>query len=163
MSTASRALVLSLAWALSAGLTLSAEAKLKGVRLDDSGTVAAPLRLQWSTTRTLNRSSAPDRSAFVMEASGEVQIRINTSPYAGRSGRILLALAPDAPSGLTVEWQSLGRLASGQLQPGGRALVYTGALPEEGFSERWKLRLTAQPNWSRAQYDLEFRFEFDED
>ncbi|MBA2302797.1 MAG: hypothetical protein H0W08_09205 [Acidobacteria bacterium] len=51
-------------------------------------------------------------------------VRIDTSRYAGQSGRIVMRLrAEGAPAGVRIRWTARGPLANGMAQPGERVVV----------------------------------------
>jgi hypothetical protein len=125
-----------LALALLATLALPAPA---ATRLDDSASPRARIditpRWQFDDGELAGTSRL---HAMVAEAKG-VEIRLNTSAYVGKRGRIYLVL-PEfisglrSPDAMRVEWRSRGLFQPGTLLPGARALLYDGPIskPQTG-------------------------------
>src|SRR3546814_19888460 len=88
----------------------------------------------------------PARGAALHMVSGEiaVRVRLDVSPWQGRSGRIYMLL-PEQPAGaITATWTTRGRLLPGVLRAGERALVYAGPIAGGGLlEETLRLRLPA--------------------
>src|SRR3546814_3910708 len=80
-------------------------------------------------------SDLPARGAALHMVSGEiaVRVRLDVSPWQGRSGRIYMLL-PEQPAGaITATWTTRGRLLPGVLRAGERALVYAGPIAGGGL------------------------------
>lgn len=103
------------------------------VRLDDSASPKARIDV---APRWLAEYESPGNRdwlhAMVAEAAN-VEVRLDTRAYAGRRGRIYLAIPAQvpgllSPTALRVTWLSRGVFASGEAVPGSRTLVYDGAI-----------------------------------
>jgi hypothetical protein len=113
------------------------------------------VRMKWD-------SIAP-RAGERSTVSGDVGVlvRLDTSPWAGRHGRIYLLL-PAQPSGeMTARWTTQGRLLPGLLRSGERALVYSGLLPAGLLEDTLRLALRADGGKLVRAEQLTFSFEVD--
>lgn len=117
---------------------------------------AAPpvVTLQWS-------APAPGGSTRV-EGTLQTPIHLDTSPWQGRQARIYLVLPWQAGGALLVRFAGMagGPLQSGQIQPGQRALVFTGPVPAT-LRDTLTLQFLADARAVPAPQRLEFRFEID--
>ena len=92
--------------------------------VDDSmsQTLAPAAQLRW-------RSALPARnSADMLEATMQVHVVLNVSPWVGKPARIYMVMPPIAQSSLTVQWASSGLLLAGRLTGGQRQLVFQGVV-----------------------------------
>ena len=126
------------------------------VRLDDSLTHTVPpnVQMQW---RMLPPSAGATGS---MEAWVRVNVRLDTAPHAGRTGRVYMVLAQDSTSLVEASWTSQGRLLAGRVVSGERTLVYSGTLPA-ALADQLALRLRASPDWDSQNRRLNFHFELE--
>lgn len=127
--------------------------------LDDSAThVMTPnAQMEW-------RSTAPGRSPDNdVETWVRVNIRIDTRPWIGHSGRVYMVLEQDAGPRLTVEWQTQGRLLDGRLVSGERALVFAGAITQPMLEDWLLLHLRTDGRWMSNSRRLQFHFELTTD
>lgn len=129
------------------------------VRLDDSlsHTVPPNVQMQW---RALPPGAGQDNG---MEAWLRVNVRIDTSPWVGRSGRIYMVLPRDEASRIEAAWTGQGRLLSGRLLSGERALVHAGPIMGATLEDQLTVRLRSGPDWQSASRRLNFHFELDAD
>lgn len=127
-------------------------------RLDDSlsHTVPPNVQMQWLPIARGQRNAA-------MEAWVTVNIRIDTSDWVGRSGRVYMVLSRDEVSPVEAVWTTQGRLQAGRLVSGERALVYTGMLRGATLEDQMQVRLRANADWQSQSRRLNFHFEFDAD
>jgi len=117
---------------------------------------AAPpvVTLRWS-------APAPGASTRV-EGSLRTPLALDTSPWRNRSGRLYMVLPARAGGALLVRFagETGGPLLSGQLQPGQRALIFTGVLPAL-LRDNLTLEFLADGRALHGPQQLEFRFELD--
>lgn len=128
-------------------------------RLDDSlsHTVPPNVQMQWlPIARSL-------RGGPAMEAWVTVNIRIDTSEWVGRSGRVYMVMSRDEVSPVEAVWTTQGRLQAGRLVSGERALVYAGVLRANTLEDQMQVRLRANADWQSQTRRLNFHFEFDAD
>lgn len=126
------------------------------IRLDDSLTHTIPpnVQMHW---RAMPPSAGPAGS---MEAWVRVHVRVDTTAWSGRSGRVYMALARDSASVVEASWTSQGRLLAGRVLSGERALVYAGVLPPT-LEDQFMVRLRASPDWDASVRRLQFHFELE--
>lgn len=148
------ALVLAL---LGAALALPAAANPH--RLDDSQSYTVPpnVQMQWLPLKP----GQPFGQG--MEAWLRVNVRIDTSQWTGRNGRIYMVLPSDQASRVEAVWTTQGRLLGGRLLSGERALVYAGPIPGPTLQDQLQVRLRADPDWTSNSRRLNFHFELDVD
>ncbi len=128
-------------------------------RLDDSQSHTVPpnVQMQW-------RPVAKSRSDVGgMEAWLRVNVRIDTSEWIGRSGRVYMVLPRDETSTIEAVWTTQGRLLGGRLVSGERALVYAGQIPGATLQDQFHVRLRSGADWQSNTRRLNFHFEFDAD
>jgi len=128
-------------------------------RIDDTGTIALEpvARLHW---RELAPGRRPDST---LEGSVAIAVRLNLAQWLGRSGRIYLVL-PEQPIGaVRAQWKSQGRLLSGEVTSGQRALVYAGPISTILLEETIAMRILADGDRLAGTHALSFHFEIDVD
>lgn len=128
-------------------------------RLDDSlsHTVPPNVQMQWLPVARGQRGTA------AMEAWVTVNIRIDTSEWVGRSGRVYMVMSRDEVSPIEAVWTTQGRLQAGRLVSGERALVYAGVLRGATLEDQMQVRLRSNADWQSQTRRLNFHFEFDAD
>lgn len=145
-------LLFTLAAALPAGATTT-------FRVDDSLTLPneSNQAMKW-------RSLAPSRTAGnSVEGTSVITIRLNTSQWLNKPGKIYMAL-PEQPIGqVTAEWTTQGRLLPGQLISGNRTLVYSGIIKSGTMEDTIALKITADGRRLVSAQRLQFYFEIDVD
>lgn len=128
-------------------------------RVDDSLTLPheSNQAMKW-------RSLAPSRSAGnAVEGTSVITIRLDTSPWLNRPGKIYMAL-PEQPIGqVTAEWTTQGRLLPGQLISGNRTLVYSGIIKSKMMEDTIALKISADGRRLVQATRLDFYFEIDVD
>lgn len=126
-------------------------------RVDDSRSqVLGALRLKWDSTvpKAGTADTASDRIA--------VLVHLDTSPWAGRKGRIYLTLDPVGNGRIEASWTSRGVLLPGRVRDGDRQLVYAG--PIQGDSLQDTLEMTIRTHGGLdAGSRLDFGFEIEVD
>ena len=141
---------------LSLLLTTHAQAS-NTFRIDDSGSqpIEAQAQLKWKT-------EAPrGRDAYEAGTITRVNIKLNTQPWQGRSGRIYMALPPIANGQLSVAWTTQGSLQAGSLVSGGRGLVYQGRVGAATMEDIMTVQISADGRLISAPKRLQFYFEFE--
>jgi hypothetical protein len=119
--------------ALAAALCLAAGCALAGTRLDDSLSPRQHVELTSQWERRQAEAQDTDQRLAVLVEARDVDIRLNTAPWAGKNAEIYIVF-PQAVSGLRlpnamrIEWRTRGRFAAGVTIPGQRALVYRGPI-----------------------------------
>jgi hypothetical protein len=64
---------------------------------------------------------------------------------------------------MTVAWTTQGRLLAGQVATGGRTLVYAGPITAPFMEDVVQLTVTVDGRRMLQSYEVNFRFEMDED
>lgn len=143
------------------GLALAAGTALAQThRVDDSASQVL------SSTLRLQPADSPARGVLSTRVAGEVEVlvRLDVSPWQGRSGRIYMTLPADAAdAAYAVRWSTRGRLLAGALRPGERALVHAGPLPDALLQDTLRLHIEADGTRLRRAEQLAFSFEIDLD
>lgn len=148
-----RRLLLSIVW------VAAAPAHAKTTVIDDSGTLPydGPLALHW-------RQLAPRRPVDNrMSGTLTVRVKLHVAPWLRRSGRIYLVLPAQQPGAMSASWSTQGRLLSGNLSSGRRALVYSGLITTPFVEDVLQLTLVVDGMQMRQLYHVNFKFEMDEE
>lgn len=135
--------------------TLSAVAATFPV--DDSASVVQQpsVQLKW-------RERAPGRRATTAaDASTRVNLVLNTRPWAGKPAKIFMLLAPQAVR-VTASWTTRGTLSPGQVQSGGRTLVFNGVVPAS-LQDLIEVTVTADGRELGTAQRLRFSYEIEVD
>ena len=134
---------------------LPASAETRRVVDSASQVLASNIRMKWD-------SIAPQRGA-PPTVSGDVGVlvRLATAPWAGRQGRIYLALPAQAGGDITATWTTQGRLMPGMLRSGERTLVFVGLLPGGLLEDTLRLTVRADGGQLTRAEQLNFSFEVD--
>ena len=92
--------------------------------LDDSASVVQQpsVQLKWRERGPAARASS------LADATTRVNVVLNPRPWLGKQARVFMLLAPQAVR-VTALWTTHGILLPGQVQSGGRTLVYEGLMP----------------------------------
>jgi len=104
-------------------------------RLDDS---ASPRQRVEATVEWFAEASPEDLSedefhTVIARVSG-VEVRLDTSPFAGREARIFLRVPVQvrglrSPNGMRIDWRTQGLFADGSVVPGNRTVIFDGVVP----------------------------------
>jgi hypothetical protein len=127
-------------------------------RLDDSASYTVPPNVQMAW-----RPIPPGQASSGMEAWVRVNIRIATTDWKGRSGRVFMVLPRDQSSSIEAVWTTQGRLLPGRLVSGERTEVFVGVIPGDTLEDQLLVRLRSGADWQSASRRLSFHFEFDTD
>ncbi len=126
-------------------------------RLDDSASQVFPPNAQWDWEPGSLRTGSNTVHMAV-----RVIVRIDTSAWTGKTGRIYMVLPVDAGGRVTAEWQSEGRLLGGRMMSGERALVFSGTVPGPVLEDRLNVRLSTDARTIVSETQrLSFHFELD--
>jgi hypothetical protein len=145
-------------WMLLASFALVASAEAgKVFRVDDSGSqpITANAQLKWKNDIPVG----PD--ANQAEIAMRVNIKLNTQPWQGRSGRIYMVLPPLASGQLKVTWTTQGKLQAGLLNSGGRGLVYQGAISSAMIEDIMTVHFSGDGRYISVPTRLQFYFEIE--
>jgi hypothetical protein len=134
----------------------AASARAETIVLDDSGSYTDPphLTMQW---RTLGQGG----SAAVMEGRARLALRLNTRAHAGRLARIYMVMSPLAGAGLTLFWQTRGRMLGGRISSGERVLVFRGVVPGPTLEDELALFFSAESQWGGDLGRVQCRYELE--
>jgi hypothetical protein len=126
--------------------------------VDDSASQvleAGPIKMRWD-------SMAPQPGqTSTMSGQVVVQVRLDVSPWRGRSARIYQAL-PSQPIGpVNVRWTANGPLLPGAMRDGGRTLVYAGPIQSDRLEDIFRMTVQADGNRVLRPQDLSFAFEIE--
>jgi hypothetical protein len=140
-------------------LTGAAAANAKTTAIDDSGTLPynAALALRWQQ---------PEPRGLVnnqMTGTLQLRVRLNVSPWLRHTGRIYLVLPAQQPGAMSASWSTQGRLLPGQVAAGGRTLVYVGPITTPFLEDVVQLTVTVDGKRMLQSYQVNFRFEMDEE
>ncbi len=125
--------------------------------IDDSGTVvlAPSVPMRWQAL------SARQRDGVLMVGSTTVRVRLNVTPWLQRAGRIYLVLPAQQPGAIRASWSSQGRLLSGEVSSGSRALVYSGPIRTPFVEDVLQLAIFVDGRQMHRGYELNFHFEME--
>lgn len=152
---------LRLAFFLSLTLTIiwASAAQAKSITIDDSASQALEpsVSMHWET-------AAPSRTAGgnLMVGTTTIRVRLNLTPWLRHSGRIYLALPAQPPGPIRLSWVTQGRLLPGQLQSGGRVLVYAGPITAPFMDDTLTFQFTVDGSLMRRTVPVSYHFEMDE-
>ena len=130
--------------------------KLGPAVIDDSATVVL------DGTPVMNwRSVTPKHRDNAIVGRTRVNVRLATAPWLGKSGKIYMVLPAETTGSIKVAWRSHGLFLDGQLSPGGRTLVYSGAIRERRMEDILEVHIEADGGRLRDAQQLRFHFEID--
>jgi hypothetical protein len=125
--------------------------------VDDSASMVQQpsVQLKW-------RERAPGRRASTAaDAVTRVNLILNTRPWAGKPAKIFMLLAPQSVR-VTASWMTGGTLSPGQVQSGGRTLVFNGIAPAS-LQDLIEVRVTADGRELGIAQRLRFSYEIEVD
>lgn len=131
-------------------------ARSSPVVIDDSATVVldpAPA-MNWRAATPKDRDNA-------IIGRTRVNVRLATAPWIGKSGKIYMALPGGAAGSIRIAWRSQGLFLDGQLSPGGRTIVYSGAIREPRMEDVLEVSIEADGTRLSTTQQLRFHFEFE--
>ncbi len=138
----------------------AAPAYAKTMLIDDSGTLPynAALALRWQQLEP--RGGQVNNQ---MIGTLQLRVRLNVSPWLRHTGHIYLVLPAQQPGAMLASWTTQGRLLPGQVAAGGRTLVYAGPITAPFLEDVVQLTVTVDGRRMLQSYQVNFRFEMDED
>jgi hypothetical protein len=125
--------------------------------VDDSmsQTQASAAQLRW-------RDALPSRStANLLDATMDVRIVLNVSPWIGKPARIYMVMQPLPQSTLSVQWTSAGLLLPGHLSGGQRQLVFQGVVAGPRIEDTLRVSIAADARDAVAPRRVNFSFEIE--
>jgi len=142
------------------GIIWAAPARAKTIQIDDSGSEALEpsVGMRWKSA-TPSHSSADN----LMIGATTIRVRLNLTPWLRRSGRIYLNLPAQPPGPIALSWLTQGRLQAGQVQSGGRMLVYAGPITTPFMEDTLTFRFGVDGRLIQHAFPVNFHFEMDED
>jgi hypothetical protein len=117
--------------------------------------VEAVTPMRW---RSLSPSRGEDHK---VEGQTQVNIKLDTKPFVGRTGRIYMTLPAQPIGTVEVEWRTQGKLLPGRLQSGQRGLVYSGKISVERMEDLMSVMVRSDGRMLSAPQRLRFSFEID--
>lgn len=126
--------------------------------VDDSATVVldGTPAMAWRVVPPKNRDNT-------IVGRTRVNIRLATTPWVGKTGKIYMLLPAESASSVIIKWRSQGRLLEGQLTPGGRTLVYAGPIRDARLEDVFDINVEADGARINNIQRLRFYFEIDVD
>ena len=131
-------------------------ARAAAALIDDSATVVLD-----STPEMTWRSMTPKSRDNAIIGRTRVNVKLATTPWLGKSGKIYMVLPADTTGSVKVTWRSHGLLLDGQLAAGGRALIYTGTIRERRMEDILDVHIEADGVRVKNAQQLRFHFEID--
>jgi hypothetical protein len=127
--------------------------------IDDSGTLPhdAALALRWQ--QLVPRGSVNNQMIGTLA----LHVKLNVTPWLHRTGRIYLVLPAQQPGAMTASWTTQGRLMAGRVVTGQRTLVYAGPITTPFLEDMVQLTLSVDGRRLIQGYQINFRFEMDEE
>jgi hypothetical protein len=131
-------------------------ATAKPALIDDSATVVL------DGTPAMNwRAITPKSRDNAIVGRTRVNVKLATTPWLGKSGRIYMVLPAESTGSAKITWRSHGLLLDGQLVPGGRTLVYSGMIREKRMEDILEVQIEADGVRLSSVQQLRFHFEID--
>ncbi|HEY6356516.1 MAG TPA: hypothetical protein VIY30_18690 [Burkholderiaceae bacterium] len=124
--------------------------------LDDSATIVhgGIVAMQW-------RSATPGpRATPSVDGRTLVSLALNTQRWAGKRGRIYMALAPQ-PVRCEVRWTTRGMTLPGRIEPGQRVLVFEGIVPGPTLNDTLEVSVSADGRELQLAQRLRFSYEIE--
>jgi hypothetical protein len=115
-------------------------------RLDDSGSPRSRVEVKPRWQFEQGSLDNPDRINAMIAEVPNLEVRLNTSRFVGKTGRIYLVLPIAVPglrgaTGMRVDWRARGPLMAGSALPGTRSLVYDGAIAQPVIADILDLKV----------------------
>lgn len=124
--------------------------------IDDSATVVLD-----STPAMTWRSVTPKNRDNAIVGRTRVNVRLATTPWLGKTGRIYMVLPVESTGTVKIKWRGQGLLLDGQLAPGGRTLVYSGVIRDRRMEDVLDVQIEADGTRISNAQQLRFHFEID--
>jgi hypothetical protein len=108
------------------------------------------------------RHALPSRNeANVLDATLDVRIVLNLSPWVGKPARIYMVMPPLPQSSLSVQWTTAGALLPGRLSGGQRQLVFQGIVPGPRLEDTMRVTASADARDAATPPRVNFTFEIE--
>lgn len=134
-------------------------ASARSTTLDDSGSQALEpsVRMHWD-------EAVPHQNggANLLTGATTIRVRINVTPWLGRTGRIFLALPAQQPGPIRMTWSTQGAFLPGQLLSGGRVLVYAGPITKPVMEEVFQFKFSVDGALMQRAFPVSYTFELEE-
>jgi len=145
---------------------LPAFAAATPVRLDDTASPRSRIDVKPRWAHGEEVGDNPERLNAMLAQVPNLEVRLNTSKYVGKTARIWLVV-PDfvpglrSPNGLRVEWRTRGTLFGGSALPGTRTVVYDGPVRQAFVTDFLDLTLHLDARFLERGLRFEPYFEID--
>jgi hypothetical protein len=155
-----------LAAALAVLALLPAFATAAPVRLDDTASPRSRIDVKPRWAHAEEVGDNPERVNAMLAQVPNLEVRLNTSKYVGKTARIWLVV-PDfvpglrSPNGMRVEWRTRGTLFGGSALPGTRTVVYDGVVRQALVTDFLDLTLHLDARFLERGLRFEPTFEID--
>jgi hypothetical protein len=138
---------------------LAGPAAARTVAIDDSGTLPynAAFAMKWRT------ATPRGGAATEMIGTAQLRVRLNVAPWLRHSGHIYLVLPAQQPGAINAAWTTQGRLLPGRVSAGSRTLVWAGPITSVFIEDVVQLTIVVDGRRMSQGYQVNFRFEMDED
>ena len=109
---------------------------------------------------------SPERIGRMVVDVPNLEIRLNTAEFRGKSARIFLTLPPLVPGvtsaeGLRAEWRARGAMQAGSIVPGGRTLVFDGLIERAQTVEFFDFTIYLDTRFTQRGIRFEPKFEIE--
>jgi hypothetical protein len=137
-------------------LTWAGPASSATFQMDDSRSVVlnSSVPMRW-------RTLSPAKGDHVVQGLTQVQVKLDTRPWAGKFGKIFMALPAQPGSQIQVHWQAQGLFLGGQLASGQRGLVWSGTMPTALLEDLITVTIETDGRLLSSAQLLRFNFEID--
>ena len=145
---------------------LASFATAAATRLDDSASPRARVDVSPRWLHTGEGLTDPARLNAMVAEVRNLEVRLNTSAFVGKRGRIYLTVPAftvglQSPSGLRVEWRTRGTLMAGSALPGTRSVVYDGPITKALLADFMDFSLFLDARYVQAGLRFEPVFEIE--
>lgn len=109
---------------------------------------------------------SPERIGRMVVEVPNLEIRLNTADFRGKSARIFLTLPSivpgvASPEGLRAEWRARGAMQAGSIMPGGRTLVFDGLIERAQTVEFFDFIIYLDTRYTQRGIRFEPKFEIE--
>ena len=115
---------------------------------------AAPLRWRHALPSSRNEAN-------LLDATLDVRIVLNLSPWVGKPARIYMVMPPLPQSSLSVQWTTAGALLPGRLSGGQRQLVFQGVVPGARLEDTMRVTASTDARDAATPPRVNFTFEIE--
>jgi len=129
-------------------ISMAPTVALSGDILNDSLSPRQQYTIQFDWAHN-ERPSRLSRSEYLLQKARipNVEVRLDTSGFIGQSARIYLKLPEQidglaGTAGFLLTWTTRGMFLSGEIRPGGRSLIYDGAIKTNVMYDLFSFTLT---------------------